>query len=52
MLAIFNLIYRKEFAMNDVITSILTDTDARDTTTVEAALQQQAVATPWVNIEA
>lgn len=35
--------------MNDIITSILTDATARDTTAVEAALLQQAVATPWVS---
>lgn len=35
--------------MNDVITSILSDADARDTSTVEAAILQQAVASPWVN---
>lgn len=37
--------------MNDVITSILTDATARDTATVESALLQQAVASPWVNKE-
>lgn len=35
--------------MNDVITSILTDATARDTAAVEQALQQQAVASPWIN---
>ena len=35
--------------MNDVITNILTDTTARNTAAVEAALLQQAVAAPWIN---
>jgi len=35
--------------MNDVISSILTDATARDNAAVEAALLQQAVASPWVN---
>ncbi len=35
--------------MNDVITSILTNATARDASTIEAALLQQAVASPWIN---
>jgi hypothetical protein len=35
--------------MTDAITSILTDTTARDAAAVETVLLQQAVASPWVN---
>lgn len=35
--------------MKDVITSILTDADSRDSTAVESTLLQQAVAAPWVS---
>lgn len=37
--------------MKDVITSILTDASARDDASIEAALMQQAVASPWGNID-
>jgi hypothetical protein len=35
--------------MKDIIARILTDATARDTAAIEAALQQQAVAAPWIN---
>lgn len=35
--------------MKDVITTILTDATARDSSDVEDSLQKQAVATPWAN---
>lgn len=35
--------------MKDVITSILTDENARGTTAVEQILTEQAVASPWSN---
>lgn len=38
--------------MKEAITSILTDESARDSTSVEDALMQQAVASPWGNVEA
>jgi hypothetical protein len=37
--------------MKDVITAILSDEAARDSTAVEAALTQQAAAVPWVSTE-
>jgi hypothetical protein len=37
--------------MKDVITSILTDTSMRDDASIEAALMQQAVASPWANLD-
>lgn len=36
--------------MKDIVTSILTDTSARDSSAVEAALMEQAVAVPWVDV--
>lgn len=38
--------------MKDVLTSILTDESVRDSTAVEEALMQQAVASPWGNVDA
>ncbi len=35
--------------MKDVVTSILTDESARDSTAVEDALMQQAAAVPWAS---
>lgn len=35
--------------MKEVITTILTDAGSRDSTAVQDALQQQAVAAPWIN---
>jgi hypothetical protein len=35
--------------MKDVVTSILTDKDARDNTAVEDVLMQQAAAIPWAD---
>lgn len=37
--------------MKDIITSILTDTSMRDDAAIESALMQQAVATPWGNVD-
>lgn len=37
--------------MKDVITGILTDTSKRDDSSIEAALMQQAVASPWGNVD-
>lgn len=36
--------------MKDVITGILSDTSLRDEASIEAALVQQAVAIPWVDV--
>ena len=36
--------------MKDLITNILTNTGSRDAGTVEQALYQQAVASPWANV--
>jgi hypothetical protein len=36
--------------MKDIVTSILTDESARDSAAVEAALTQQATATPWSSV--
>jgi len=36
--------------MKDIITSILTDTDARSESAVEQKLMQKAVAAPWQNL--
>lgn len=37
--------------MKDTITSILTDDSVRDTAAIEQTLMQQAVASPWGNLE-
>jgi hypothetical protein len=37
--------------MRDIIASILTDTSMRDESAVEAAFMQQAVASPWANLD-
>ena len=36
--------------MKDIIASILTDTSMRDDSAVEAAMMQQAVASPWGDV--
>lgn len=38
--------------MNDVVTSILTDSSVRDSATIEDVLLQQAVAQPWYDAPA
>lgn len=38
--------------MNDVVTSILTDSSVRDNATIEDVLLQQAVAQPWYDAPA
>ena len=38
--------------MKDVITSILTDSTARDSASVEGQLVSQAVAAPWSSVAA
>lgn len=37
--------------MKDIISSILTDTSARDSAAVETALMEQAVAAPWADVD-
>jgi len=37
--------------MKEVITTILTDSTARDTSDVEESLMKQAVASPWSSLE-
>lgn len=38
-------------SMKDIVTTILTDESARDSSAVESALLQQATAAPWLNVE-
>lgn len=38
--------------MKDVIATILTDESQRSAASVEASFVKQAVAAPWVNVEA
>jgi len=37
--------------MKDIVTTILTDADARGSAAVEAALTEQATAIPWAGID-
>ncbi len=40
---------RKEWAMKEVVTTILTDASVRDATAIESTFMQQAVAAPWLD---